>query len=205
MRASRHGKKSSCLLLALLWSSALAAGGTTIYYYYDLINDSYTFTNMCNDLRLCKPLFVEKGPVSHRKGYAYRPAIEGKYDDLIRKAADAHGLDFHLVKSVVKAESQFDSGARSAKGAMGLMQLMPDTARVLGVKDAYDPEQNIRGGAKYLRDMLRKFGAVEKALAAYNAGPAAVVYYEGVPPFRETQDYIAKIRRFYTEYTGKSL
>ena len=128
-----------------------------------------------------------------------------EFDSVIDRASQRYGVDSSLIRSVISAESGFDPQASSPKGAMGLMQLMPDTARVLGVKDAYDPEQNIRGGAKYLRDMLRKFGAVEKALAAYNAGPAAVVYYEGVPPFRETQDYIAKIRRFYTEYTGKSL
>ncbi len=205
MHSSRPAKKrkSSLLLAFVLASGVIAAGeGSSIYYYYDPINDSYTFTNMCPDLRACKPLFVSKGAVHHRKGY--RPA-EQRYDDLIRRAADEFGVDFHLIKSVVKAESQFDPDAKSSKGAMGLMQLMPDTAKLLGVRNAYDPGENIRGGTKYLRDMLRKFGSVEKALAAYNAGPAAVVYYNGVPPFRETQDYLAKIQRFYQEYTGKRL
>ncbi len=192
----------------LLWGAVLLGGmafageGSAIYYYYDPLNDSYTFTNMCSDLRLCKPLFVTKGEVRHRSGYRPR---EQQYDDLIRRASEEFGLDFHLIKSVVKAESQFDRDAKSTKGALGLMQLMPDTAKMLGVKNAFDPAENIRGGARYLRDMLRKFGTIEKALAAYNAGPAAVVYYEGIPPFRETQDYIAKIRKFYTEYTGKTL
>lgn len=176
-----------------------------IYYYYDPINDSYTFTNMCSDLRLCKPLFEEKGPVIHKKNFAYSSAIEQRYDHLIRKAADALGLDFDLVKSVIKAESQFDANARSSKGAQGLMQLMPDTARMLGVKNAYDPEQNILGGARYLRDMLKKFKNTDKALAAYNAGPAAVVYHDGVPPYQETKNYLVKIRRFYREYTGRDL
>jgi len=204
MRFSQAAKNHSLaiLLVALLCDTTHAGERAAIYYYYDPLNDSYTFTNMCADLRLCKPLFVAKGEVRHRSGY--RPS-EQRYDDLIRRSAEEFGLDFHLVKSVMKAESQFDHEARSTKGAMGLMQLMPDTAKMLGVKNAYDPSENIRGGARYLRDMLRKFGSVEKALAAYNAGPAAVVYYNGVPPFRETQDYIAKIRRFYTEYTGKNL
>ncbi|HOW50620.1 MAG TPA: lytic transglycosylase domain-containing protein [bacterium] len=186
-------------MTAALWS------GVTIYYYYDPLNDSYTFTNQCSDRRDCKPLFEQKGTVTHKKGFTYRPGVEGKYDDLIRKAAGQYGLDFHLIKCVIKAESQFDHDARSSKGAQGLMQLMPDTARVLGVKNADDPEQNIMGGARYLRDMLKKFKSTEKALAAYNAGPAAVIYYEGIPPFKETQGYITKIRRFYNEYTGKDL
>ncbi len=203
MRSWKAAKKNSVLFIAaFLGGVAIAGERSTIYYYYDPLNDSYTFTNMCDDFRLCKPLFSPKGAVRHKAGY--RPH-EQRYDDLISRAADEFGIDFHLVKSVVKAESQFDREATSTKGAMGLMQLMPETAKMLGVKNAYDPVENIRGGTRYLRDMLRKFGSVEKALAAYNAGPAAVVYYNGVPPFRETQEYITKIRRFYAEYTGKSL
>lgn len=205
MHFSRHEssrKHHRYFVLALFVSTTLLAGETKIYYYYDPLNDSYTFTNMCSDFRICKPLFVEKGTVMHRKGYR---AEEKRYDDIIRQAADEFGIDFYLIKSVMKAESQFDPEARSTKGAMGLMQLMPDTAKILGVKNPYDPAQNIRGGTRYLHDMIRKFGSIEKALAAYNAGPAAVVYYNGVPPFKETQEYITKVRRFYNEYTGRQL
>ncbi len=204
MNSYRTEKSLSSVLCALLLTAALQ-GEVRIYYYYDPLNDSFTFTNQCSDRRDCKPLFEEKGTVIHKKSFAYRPGIEGKYDPLIARAADKYGLDFHLVKSVIKAESQFDHDARSSKGAQGLMQLMPDTAKILGVKNAYDPEQNILGGARYLRDMLKRFKSAEKALAAYNAGPAAVVYYEGVPPFKETQGYVAKIKRYYNEYTGKDL
>ncbi|HNT26989.1 MAG TPA: lytic transglycosylase domain-containing protein [bacterium] len=201
---SSRRKRASLIALTLLGALTLTAQAK-IYYYYDPINDSYTFTNMCGDLRLCKPLFEEKGRVTHTKGFAYKPGMDTKYDSHIRAAADRYGLDFHLVKSVIKAESQFDANARSSKGAQGLMQLMPDTARLLGVKNAYDPEQNILGGTRYLRDMLKKFRNAEKALAAYNAGPAAVVYHDGVPPYQETKNYLVKIRRFYREYTGKDL
>ncbi len=187
------------LLTAALW------GEVRIYYYYDPINDSFTFTNQCSDRRDCKPLFEDKGAVTHKKGFTYRPGVEGKYDTVIQKAADKFGVDFHLIKCVIKAESQFDHDARSSKGARGLMQLMPDTAKLLGVDNANDPEQNIMGGARYLRDMLKRFKNTDKALAAYNAGPAAVVYYEGIPPFKETQGYVAKIKRYYNEYTGKDL
>jgi hypothetical protein len=204
MNSYRTARNLSSALAALLLTAALW-GEVTIYYYYDPLNDSFTFTNQCSDRRDCKPLFEQKGTVIHKKGFTYRPGVEGKYDTVIQKAADKYGIDFHLIKCVIKAESQFDHDARSSKGAQGLMQLMPDTAKLLGVTDANDPEQNIMGGARYLRDMLKRFKNTEKALAAYNAGPAAVVYYEGIPPFKETQGYITKIRKFYNEYTGKDL
>jgi hypothetical protein len=203
MNGSRIEKNLLSALLVLILS-ALLGGGVKIYYYYDPLNDSFTFTNQCSDRRDCKPLFEEKGTVAHKKGYRLLPGDEGKYDAFIRKAADKYALDFDLIKSVIKAESQFDRDAHSSKGARGLMQLMPDTAKLLGVADAFDPEQNIMGGSRYLRDMLKKFKDTEKALAAYNAGPAAVVYYEGIPPYKETQCYVTKIKRFYNEYTGKN-
>jgi hypothetical protein len=118
------------------------------------------------------------------------------YDPIIEEAAKAHGVDPDLVRRVVRAESGGNTRAVSPKGARGLMQLMPDTARGLGVKNPDDPRENIFGGVKYLRQQLDAFGGdEEKALAAYNAGPGNVRKYGGVPPFRETQAYVAKIRR----------
>ena len=103
-------------------------------------------------------------------------------------------LDPRLVEAVIKVESAFNSGARSSKGAMGLMQLMPGTARELGVRDAFDPDQNLRGGTAYLRQMLDRFGGdVRLALAGYNAGPAAVERHRGVPPYRETTTYVKRV------------
>jgi soluble lytic murein transglycosylase-like protein len=160
-----------------------------IYYFYDPLKDRYTFTNQCADLRACKPLYETKGAVKHKKGYALKPGNESAFDDMISKASQKHGVDFHLIKSVIKAESLFDIKAVSTAGAKGLMQLMPGTAIEVGVKDVFDPEQNIMGGTKYLKKMLGKFKNTKNALAGYNAGPAAVVYYEGVPPFKETINY----------------
>jgi soluble lytic murein transglycosylase-like protein len=117
------------------------------------------------------------------------------FDDLIETHAAANGLSVDLVRAVIQAESAFDPSARSPKGAMGLMQLMPATAAQYGVLDAYDPAQNIRGGTTYLKSLLERYdGQVELALAAYNAGPGAVEKYGGVvPPYRETQAYVSKI------------
>lgn len=119
-----------------------------------------------------------------------------RYDEIIERHARARGLRPDLVRAVIQVESAFDPYARSPKGALGLMQLMPATADDLGVDDPFDPEANIRGGTAYLRELIDRFGGNEElALAAYNAGPAAVERYgQAIPPYRETQDYVRKVR-----------
>lgn len=118
-----------------------------------------------------------------------------QYDEMIERIAKEEGVDPKLIKAMMKQESAGNSGAISNKGAGGLMQLMPATAKALGVQDRFDPEQNIRGGTKYIAQQLKAFnGDVKLALAAYNAGPGAVKKYGGnVPPYKETQNYVAKI------------
>lgn len=117
-----------------------------------------------------------------------------QFEALITQHAEANQLNPVLVRAVIEAESAFNPRAVSHVGAMGLMQLMPGTARDLGVVDPFDPDDNIRGGTKYLKSLLDRFdNDVNLALAAYNAGPGAVERYNGVPPYRETRSYVAKI------------
>ena len=124
-------------------------------------------------------------------------------DNLIEEYSSKNGLDSAFVKAVIKQESGFQPKAVSHCGAMGLMQLMPATANSLGVKDAYDPEQNIAGGTKYLKGLLDRFGGDKSlALAAYNAGPNAVAKYNGIPPYKETQNYVKNIMSMYKQYSG---
>lgn len=126
------------------------------------------------------------------------------YDGIIAEAAHAHQLDSGLIKAVMHTESGFNPSARSPVGAQGLMQLMPATARRFAVTNAYDPAQNVFGAAKYLKFLLKRFNYnTELALAAYNAGEGNVDKYKGIPPFRETRDYVKRVMsRYQNLYAG---
>ena len=115
-------------------------------------------------------------------------------EEYINASSKKYNISPKIIKALIKAESSFNANSLSSSGAIGLMQLMPSTANSLGVKNPYDPAQNIDGGVKYLNYQLKRFdGNLEYALAAYNAGPAAVIKYGGIPPYKETQNYVKKI------------
>ena len=130
----------------------------------------------------------------HAPAESTTPVTGGSFDALLNQAAAKEGIDAELLKAVAQAESNLDPFAVSGAGAKGVMQLMDGTARELGVTNPYDPAQNIAAGAKYLKQMLTRYGGdVTRALAAYNAGPGSVDEHDGVPPFVETQSYVQKI------------
>lgn len=120
-------------------------------------------------------------------------SFEGSFEEIVEECARKYGMNPSLIRKVIEVESGGNPRAVSPKGAMGLMQLMPETCRDLGVSDPFDVRQNIEGGVRYLRGLLDRFGSLELALAAYNAGPGRVKAYGGVPPFPETQTFIRKV------------
>jgi soluble lytic murein transglycosylase-like protein len=141
--------------------------------------------------------YAVPGPVADTKFRSTQPVQNHRsaaFESLIEEHSARHGVSADLVRAVIQAESAFDPLARSPKGAMGLMQLMPATAAELGVQNPYDADENISGGVAYLKSLLVRYdGNEELALAAYNAGPAAVEKYGAVPPYKETRNYVAKI------------
>jgi hypothetical protein len=125
-----------------------------------------------------------------------RPTLEGTpYAEIIAAASQAHGVDPLLIKALIQVESGYRPKARSPKGAVGLMQIMPATAREYKVRNPFDPKANIEAGVKHLKSLIDRFGSerTELALAAYNAGPSAVEKFKGIPPYRETRNYVSRI------------
>ena len=177
------------------WAPPARAGGP-IFTYTDADGVTH-FTNVPRDQRY-KPIRLV------RYGNQPAPSVPHyeRFDGLIGLTAREHQLQPALVKAVIAAESGFDPEAVSRRGAQGLMQLMPETAQALGVDDPFQPVENVRGGTRYLRLMLDRYGDVERALAAYNAGPTAVDRFGGIPPYQETRDYVRRVMSYYRAYNG---
>lgn len=176
-----------------------------IYSYVDA-NGVVHFSNAPSDTRY-EYFSPEAVPIHPKKVVVYRspnryPAGNpGDYEDIIKAAAKTHNIDSGLIKAVIQAESAFNPNAVSPKGAMGLMQLMPETSLDVGVSDPFDPRENVMGGTRYLKQLLARYDSdLSLCLAAYNAGPGAVEKYKCIPPYRETEDYVRKVLGFYSLY-----
>lgn len=180
--------------LVALFASAVACAD--VYLYKDK-QGVLTFTNVPNHSGYRRVLKESSGTLSTA------PLTNASYEELIRSASGRYNVDADLIRAVIKAESDFNSSARSNKGAMGLMQLMPDTARLHNVNDAYDPNENVEGGVRHLKMLLERYqGDFTLSLAAYNAGSGAVEKHGGIPPFAETKEYVRRVLRFYESYRG---
>jgi hypothetical protein len=179
------------LLLPLLIPSSSSAD---VYRYVDE-NEVIHLTNVPPRGPQFKVL-IKEGPLD------FKPALDiASYDALIVWAAGKYGVDYSLVKAVIKAESNFNRKAVSRKGAMGLMQLMPQTALILGVNDCFHPGDNIDGGIRYLSYLIGLYnGNLSLALAAYNAGEGAVSRHGGIPPYAETRSYVRRVLDIYEKY-----
>ena len=184
------------LFVLVLGLAAPAVAGGPVYTFTDERGVVH-FTNRPRDLRY-RPM----EDLDRLRKQRQKAPLQWQYDGLIGLTARQLEVQPALVKAVIAAESNFDPAAVSHKGAQGLMQLMPATAAQLGVEDPMHPAENVRGGTTYLRQMLDRYGDLERALAAYNAGPLAVDRFNGVPPYRETQDYVRRVLTYYRSYHG---
>ena len=185
---------------SLLTVSILPSIGFTDVYVYKDKQGVLTFTNVPSHAGYRRVFRDNNGQLSGAV------ASFNGYDDLIRSASGRYSIDGDLIRAVIKTESDFNSAARSNKGAMGLMQLMPETARLHDVVNAYDPVDNIEGGVRHLRLLLDHYqGNLELSLAAYNAGIKAVEKFGGIPPFAETKEYIRRVLQNYQAYRSNGL
>ena len=194
---------SGVLIIALsfCFSSDPAFSDVTLYKVYGA-HGVVTFTNRAPRSGEHAEAFTPKkiNFSTYSVGPFIRHRLHLEYSELIKEAGTEHKVDENLIRAVIHAESGFNPRARSPKGAMGLMQLMPGTAKLVGVTNAYEPRQNILGGASYLASLMLRFKTLSHAIAAYNAGPEAVDSYKGIPPFRETQDYVRRVTALYHLY-----
>lgn len=166
----------------------VAVNAKTVIYYKQDDQGVYHFTNRRSLAKGYRVFMVFRDIMRSHPGLGRDKIIQ-----LARKHGKRYGIDSYLVQAVIEVESGYNAGAVSSAGAEGLMQIMPATQKDLGVKDSFDPDENVKAGVRYLKKMLERFGSVQLALAAYNAGPGRVEQYGGIPPFPETQAYVKKV------------
>ena len=202
-RIMSYGARSMvCLSIALI--SALAVPGSVRADIYRYVDDDgiVHFTDAPTDKRYKVFMRDLKKDRELRTKLKYASSVNpAEYEQLIKICSDKYGVNPSLVKAVIHAESGYNPNAVSSKGAGGLMQLMPETARSLKVADLYNPKDNVEGGVKYLRFLLDTFrGDVSLALAAYNAGLHKVAKYGGIPPYNETRTYVNRVLSYMKSY-----
>lgn len=171
-----------------------------IYTYVDK-NGVRHFTNVPSLDNVTYNIYIRESS-SHRTNQPDADTSSStRYDDLIAEASRRFGVNESLLKAIIKAESNFNPRAVSKKGAKGLMQLMPENIRAFNVSDPFDPRENIMGGTRYIKRMISRFGGqLPLAIAAYNAGPEKVDQYQQIPPYKETQDFVKRVLKYYRVY-----
>jgi len=183
------------LIAVLVLCAAVPLLYADVYMYLDEEGNP-CFTN------LIPPTSKYRVIIRERKRFSGARSTS-RYDEHIQEASHKHGVSFPLLKAIIKAESDFDPQAVSEKGAKGLMQIMPSNFETLGIKDPFNPRENILGGALHIRRLLDRFkGRVRLALAAYNAGIDSVDRFNGIPPIPETEDYVSKVMEYYDLFQG---
>ena len=200
-RTRAYGPAWILAIVLVMGTSAQETFADTFYRFVDQ-NGVIHFSNAPTDPRY-KKVWVDR---SRTRLTPTVPSTQLHHTitQTITQTSNQHQLDPDLVRAIIRAESSFDPEAVSPRGAMGLMQLMPETASSLNVSNPYDPEQNISGGARYLRHLLDRFGGdVRLALAAYNAGESRVLRESRIPPISETREYVRRVMRYYEEYSRK--
>jgi soluble lytic murein transglycosylase len=181
------------ILLFLI--TAFSSVHADIYMYIDESGVMH-FTNTPTSNQYEYKIYVKEKTAVSRGFYT-----TNKYDHFISDAAEQTGVDSRLLKAMIKAESDFDPRAISRKGAMGLMQIMPENFKMLDLENPFDPWQNIKAGAQYFQQLYKRFnGKLALSLAAYNAGPTAVDRYKRIPPYQETEEYVRRVLRYYRTF-----
>ncbi len=193
-------------ILAVLFSLLLIS---TAFFPADLSAEIYSFRDENGVLHFSNAptsaRYRYSGPEASMHASIYYPGGNmSTYDGIIREASLQHGMQFELIKAMIRAESNFNPNAISPSGAIGLMQIMPGNLNEFGISDPFDPRDNIMGGTKYLKQLMKKYNSdLSLSIAAYNAGPGAVDKYKDIPPYPETEKHVEKVLRFYSHYRNQ--